>query len=149
MGKISDEIRNDFVRCDGVDVVSYRKLLSIADRIDSEMMELPKDADGVPIHVGDTVYLDDGSADKVTRICIGIYEDGIYSLVFGYNFSVRPEHVSHTKHDSLECIADELEAAKGWRDQNGEYSCIVSSVSTKTLGDWADRIRRLAENEDK
>lgn len=55
--------------------------------------------------------------------------------------------LTHERPDSWERIADELEAAKGWRDQNGEYNCIVSSVSTKTLGDWADRIRRLAKKE--
>lgn len=137
MARISDDIRNDFVRGDGVDVVSYRKLLSIADRIDSEMVELPKDADGVPIHVGDTVYLEDGCTAKVTRIGIGIYEDGIYSLVFGYNFSVRPKHVSHTKPDSLESIADDIEKSAGL------------FIGEKTLDGWAYRIRKLAEKEDK
>lgn len=136
MGKISDEIRNDFVCGVGVDAVSYRKLLSIADRIDSEMMELPKDADGVPIHVGDTVYLGDWCKVKVTRIGIGIYEDGIYTLVFSNNFSVRPGCVSHTKPDSFERIADDIEKSAGL------------FISEKTLDGWAYRIRKLAAKED-
>jgi hypothetical protein len=142
MARISDEIR-EWCKVPA----SYMELLNLVDRIDAERVELPKDRDGVPIHAGDTVYLDDGRTAKVTRIGIGIDEDSIYTIVYGDNFSFRPEHVSHTKPDSLESIADELEAAKGWRDQNGEYSRIVSSVSTKTLGDWADRIRKLAAKE--
>lgn len=55
MARISDEIRNDFVCGGGVDGVSYRKLLSIADRIDRELVELPKDAHGEYIRVGDTL----------------------------------------------------------------------------------------------
>lgn len=51
--KISDELREwGYGFCgDTYDVVT-----AIADRIDSEMVELPKDADGVPIRVGDTVW---------------------------------------------------------------------------------------------
>ena len=62
MTRISDEIRNwcefeDGTECGGfVTKASFDKLCALADRIDSEMMELPKDADGVPIHVGDTVW---------------------------------------------------------------------------------------------
>lgn len=62
MSSISDEIRNwcefeDGTECGGfVTKVSFNKLLALADRIDSETVELPKDADGVPIHVGDKVY---------------------------------------------------------------------------------------------
>ena len=124
------------------------ELRALADRIDAELVELPKDADGVPIHVGDTVYLDDGRKAEVRRIQISERENSICFDVCGDFFSFWPEHLTHTRPDSLESIADELEAAKGWRDQNGEYSCIVSSVSTKTLGDWADRIRKLAKGQD-
>lgn len=49
MTDISDEIRKV---ADEYDVLALYKL---ADRIDSEMVELPKDKDGVPIHVGDTL----------------------------------------------------------------------------------------------
>lgn len=137
MGKISDEIRNDFVCGVGVDAVSYRKLLSIADRIDSEMMELPKDADGVPIHVGDTVYLEDGRTAKVTRIGIGIDEDSICAIVYGDNSSFLPECSTHTKPDSLERIADELESWCDGADVDGD--------ACEKPRDLADRIRRLAK----
>ena len=59
--KISDEIRNRFSidHCGSGLLVSNSecdRLLALAGRIDAEMVELPKDADGEPIHVGDTVY---------------------------------------------------------------------------------------------
>jgi hypothetical protein len=145
--RISDEIRKLAGEA-GIYSNACVKLRELADRIDSEMMELPRDRDGVPIRVGDTVYLDDGRKAEVRRIQISERENSICFDVCGDLFSFWPEHLTHTRPDSLESIAHELEVAKGWRDQNGEYNCNVSSVSTKTLGDWADRIRKLAERED-
>lgn len=139
MGKISDEIRNDFVRGDGVDVVSYRKLLSIADRIDSEMMELPKDADGVPIHVGDTVYLENGLI-AIVDIVEFIQDFGVRIKCFNskYGYANRsPEEVAHERHDSLESIANELEAWCDGADVDGD--------ACEKPRDLADRIRRLAK----
>lgn len=52
---ISDELRELSSKA-GIYSNSCRKLRKLADRIDAEMVELPKDRDGVPIHVGDTVY---------------------------------------------------------------------------------------------
>lgn len=135
--KVSDELRR---WCDAnCWEESGDYLRELADRIDAEMLELPKDADGVPIHVGDTVYLDDGCTDKVTRIGIGIYKDGIYALIFGDNFSLRPGYVSHTKPDSLESIADEL-------DEMVDAASHADDTCEK-LADLADRIRRLEEKE--
>lgn len=52
---------------------------------------------------------------------------------------------SISQHDSWECIADELEAAEDWCDQNGlNYTGIVS-ISTHRLHEWSDRIRKLAK----
>lgn len=66
--KISDELR-EFI--DEEDL--YPRYIAapwrIANRIDSEMVELPKTADGVPIHVGDTVYLDDVRKACVLDFC--------------------------------------------------------------------------------
>ena len=42
-----------------MDVNACDELRVLADRIDREMVELHKDAEGVPIEVGDTVYCDD------------------------------------------------------------------------------------------
>lgn len=48
--KISDELRRV---ADEYDVLP---LYGLSDRVDNEMVELPRDADGAPIHVGDTVW---------------------------------------------------------------------------------------------
>lgn len=56
--------------CDEVDVDgdSSGEPRAIADRIDREMVELPKDADGVPIHIGDVVYGSPGIACTVVGL---------------------------------------------------------------------------------
>lgn len=58
MATISDEIRDwsDFHGGDYLYAEDCDGLCAIADRIDNEMIELPKDADGFPIHIDDTMY---------------------------------------------------------------------------------------------
>ena len=146
MSSISDELRDWFSidHCGSGLLVSNSecdRLLALADRIDSEMIELPRDRDGVPIHVGDTVYLNDGRKAEVSRIGIGIYEDGIYTLVFGDNFSLKPGYITHTCHDSWERIADELEE---WSEDNRVNG--NGEVFDRARG-FSDRIRKLAEKE--
>ena len=48
-----------------------------------------------------------------------------------------------SEHDTLAKIADDIEAAKSWCDQRGEYGTGISSVTELTLGRWADRIRNI------
>lgn len=136
--KISDELK----RISDSEIVCGRAWLALrelADRIDAEMVELPKDSDGVPIHVGDTVYLDSGRKATVNRIEFSHGEQIIHFSVCGKLFSLSPEklyHVSPDSPDSLEVIADDIEASKG-----------VASINDSTLIEWACRIRRLAEKE--
>ena len=120
----------------------YNCLMTIADRIDSEMVELPKDRDGEPIHVGDTVYLDDGRTAKVTRIGIGMDEDSIYTILYGDDFSLTPGYVTHERPDSWERIADELEEWSEDNRVNGDDEVFDRA------GIFADRIRKLAKRED-
>ena len=54
MSKIGDELR-DYCKKVLCYTHYYDKFWYLADRIDSEMVELPKDADGVTIRVGDTL----------------------------------------------------------------------------------------------
>lgn len=83
----------------------------------------------------------------------GIYDEFGGSLtadVLNFNPDAIPEpdtlHIRMTRGERR--IADELEAAKGWRDGDGEYGTGVSSVEESTLQEWADRIRKMAEKED-
>ena len=212
--KISDEIRNDFLCNDDVGEVAYRQLLCIADRIDREMMELPKDADGVPIRIGDVLY-SSGNECRVVSItvkadeaCVGVHTDEgaflpsvnpkylsrknteplepevldadgvpievgdtVYCdddpeqlIVDSFNgagcifvtlakrpdgilYTVEPSRLSHEFHDSWERIADELEGAGDWCDQNGDYGTGIVSIGSRLLCEWSDRIRKLAKKE--
>lgn len=136
MTDISDELRKV---ADEYDVLP---LYTLADRIDREMFVLPKTADGVPIHLGDTVYLDDGREAKVTRIGIGMDEDSIYTIVYGDDFSLTPGYVNHERPDSWERIADELDEQAGSLTKDG-YTWQEDAIH-----DFADRIRKLAKEED-
>lgn len=145
--KISDELREwADVHC-GEECEEYLGLL--ADRIDREMVELPKDRDGEVIHVGDMVYRDDvGNLEvrgiNLTRHAVTVEcecPDGTACIVF-------PTGIIHIRTDSLEQIADDIELAEKWCDGEGEYGTGISSVEESTLHEWADRIRKLAEKED-
>lgn len=138
MSDISAELRK-FTNTYNLNSIQIYELKRIADRIDAETVELPKDRDGVPIHVGDTVYLDDGREAEVTRIGIGMDEDSIYTIVYGDDFSLTPGYVSHERPDSWERIAAELEGLSVDSSENHYVSTHCSKL--------ADRIRKLAKRE--
>lgn len=100
--KISDELRK---WCDGADVDGNvcDELRVLADRIDREMMELPKDAEGEPIHIGDVLY-SSGNECRVVSItvkadeaCVGVHTDESVFLP-----SVNPKYLSRKNTEPLE-----------------------------------------------
>lgn len=139
MAKISDEIRE---WCDGDEALSPLQAASlshIADRIDREMVELPRDMDGVPIHVGDMVWLKDGRIAIVDAVEF-IQEFGVNIKCFNskYGYANRsPEEVAHEDHDSLGRIADELDEMVD-AASHADDTC-------ERLAYLADRIRKLAK----
>ncbi len=139
MTKISDEIRSFVKRSYADEHMDPSELLAIADRIDRELVELPRDRNGVPIHVGDTVYLDDGRKAKVTRIQLSEREYIIGFTVCGDFFALLPEDLTHTAPDSWERIADELDEQAGSLTKDG-YTWQEDAIH-----DFADRIRKLAK----
>lgn len=141
MAKLSDEIRR---WCDdaysGRKIRTTKDLYAIADLVEREMVELPKDKDGEPIHVGDKVYLDDGRMACVTEI--DIMQDGRKTIECwdgSRHVACHPSCIAHTRHDSLESIADDMYKFAG--------SDGVDTDVCDFLSDIADRIRELAENE--
>ena len=139
---ISNEIREYASECDRSYVFNYGEMRAFAARLDREMVEFPKDRDGVPIHVGDTVYLDDGRKAIVTRISIGTNDDSVISLLANGNKLVRiPWYISHKRLDSWETIADELDEIVDASDSSDDRC--------EKLADLADRIRKLAKKEKK
>lgn len=140
MKMISDEIREFVHRSYADEHMDPRELLDLADRVDAEMVELPRDRDGVPIHVGDVVYLDDGRKAEVTNIDLMWGTSCIACFASGKDHDCFPSGISHTRPDSFERIANELEA---WCDRVD-----VDGDACDKPRDLADRIRKLAEKED-
>lgn len=140
MSKISDELRaaaNLTLKYGSDD---YNRIHNLAGRIDAEMVELPNDADGVPIHVGDTVYLDDGSKAYVERICIMANTTHVKcAFSDGRIIEFQPTELTHTRPDSFERIADELDEQAGSLTKDG-YTWQEDAIH-----DFADRIRKLAK----
>ena len=137
--KISDEIRSwceTYCGCKiGLGVCD--ELRWLADRIDREMVRLPKDADGVPIHVGDTVY-GCRSGMKMTISELRMTMDKWFiSTSRGY---LTDTTITHVIPDSWEHIADELDEMVDSAD-SADDSC-------ERLAYLAERIRKLAEKED-
>ena len=117
--------------------MSLRELEAIADHIDNELVELPRDRDGVPIHVGDVVYLDDGRKAEVTHIDLMWGTSCIACFASGKDHDCFPSGISHTVPDSWERIADEL-------DEMVDAASHADDTCEK-LSDIALRIRKLAK----
>lgn len=140
MEMISDEIR-EFVRRSYKDEhMDPRELLALADRVDAEMVELPRDRDGVPIHIGDTVYLYDGRKAEVTRIDLLWCTTNIVCWASGKDCDCLPSGISHTRPDSLEAIAGELDDLS----ESGEMA-YETGADMRVL---AGRIRNIARGRD-
>lgn len=125
----------------------YNCLMTIADRIDAEMVEWPLGKDGKPIRVGETVYGEDGRAWHVEGVVTGRWTEYTESPVVyatgdsGQWRNLLPWLLTHERPDSWERIADELEE---W--------CNSVDVDRDACGEpreLARRIRRLAEREEK
>lgn len=138
--KISDEMRKWCADLDSDDILcTTATLYTLADRIDREMVELPKDAEGVPIRVGDTLY--NGGKKYVVTCIFTDYCDHSFAFYANNNESVayNPEAFTHTRHDSWERIADELEEMVD-AASHADDTC-------ERLADLAERIRKLAKED--
>ena len=141
MSEIGDELREwAAAQCNAI------TLYKLADRIDAEMAELPRGKDGKPIHVGETVYGEDGKAWHVYGIvlCDMSETERKFSIKAigdgGSKYGLRPEWLTHERPDSWGRIAQELE------DMSENFRA-TDQESFSALLDFADRIRRLAERE--
>lgn len=123
MSKISDEIRKV---ADEYDVLPLYKL---ADRIDRELVELPKDADGVPIRAGDTLdgY---GKTIEVVEMRYGrggwvlISRDGSgYADTFAFAHHHEPTVEDVLREMADRCYADE--------DEPRDRDAIVAEYAAK------------------
>lgn len=132
--KISDEIREWCKWCDEHSA-ARDELCKLADRIDDEMVELPRDADGVPTHVGDTVW---GYASGIERVVTGMNLTDKLALFTDSMCIGRSTDVTHERPDSFERIADDLEK---WLDEPS-----ADWDDFKKARVLVDRIRKLAKD---
>ena len=134
---ITDELREYALGWDEGNRVR-RDLTAIADRIDSEMVELPKDADGEYIRVGDTLdgY---GKTIEVVELRYGrggwvlISRDGNgYADTFAF-----AHHHEPTVEDVLQKL---LEQAVGYSDAH-------TTVALNAIAECAAKLRLAKEGE--
>lgn len=134
--KISDELRETAGQLYQGSI--RRRFIALASRIDAEMVELPKDKDGVPIHVGDTVY----GCSSGRRFAIDelqLVDSAIYIKASGVTYYIKASNVTHARPDSLERIAGELDEMVD-AARSADDGC-------EKLADLAERIRKLAKEE--
>lgn len=147
MSEIGDELRKVADEC--LIGVAKTRVSVLADRIDAEMVELPRGKDGRPIKPGQTVYKavngDDGEyVIHSLRYSVPGWVVLIKRVGADASCIVRPDVLTHERHDSWECIADELEELCD--DAAAERRIRVSDQDA--LHKYAERIRRLASRED-
>lgn len=131
---ISDEIR-ELAGEAGIYSNACVKLRELADRIDRETVELPRDRHGEIIHIGDTVYRD--GVDKLEVYGINIIRHALIVACMnpdGETCPCFPTDVTHDRSDSLGRIADDIEARLG-----------TGTIDGSTLSKWVGRIRKLAK----
>lgn len=104
----------------------------------------PRDMDGVPIRVGDVLH--DCEGDDDMRVD-ALRFNGQWEIRSDYGYTM-PRWCVHKRPDSFGRIADDIEAAEDWCDQNGDYGTGITSVSEETLRGWADRIRKIAKEDE-
>ena len=146
--RISDEMREWCdVHCDE-ECGEYLGLL--ADRVDAETVELPRDADGRAVPLDTKVMYD--AVGKKLNISSFIFECDAENSLWSYWKIFSPDvrgddgmryvdGLHLTPPDSLERIADEL---KTWGEtkRNAGYPDVYDRTAY-----FADRIRKLAERE--
>lgn len=149
MIKISDEIRNwcefeDGTECGGfVTKASFNKILALADRIDTETVELPKSADG-KIWTGREVCFWTGATEGDRHEFNSLtYINGRWCVEDKHWQRYPAVSVWYERPDSWERIADELKRYANDSCSEDE----IDGMTASTLVDFADRIRKLAKRE--
>ena len=137
MSSISDEIRKwcDFYYERPTYKGDFEKLRDLADRIDAEMVELPRDANDEPILPGDTVYLEDGRMALVTEISIKRDWIAIDCRDGSKHVTYDPSGITHVRPDSWERIAHDLD----------DWTAVLADCDVDAAHEFADRIRKLAD----
>lgn len=138
--RISDDIRE---WCDdaysGRKIRTTKDLYTLADRIDAEMVELPKSADGKIWTGRESCFWTGATEGDQHEFHSLTYIDGRW-CVEDKNWRWYPAaSVWYERPDGLERIADELDGLVDTAD--------LADDTCEKLADLADRIRRIAKKE--
>lgn len=111
---------------------------NIDDTIGCNYVELPKDADGFPIHVGDTVesllYSKTGVVEGIGRRLEGWYIDVNFSDIG--HMRHLPQVLYHAHLPSIDEILDELEGLRGTGDATYEDVVVRAAELAGMLRIW-------------
>ena len=110
--KISDELRTyaEWWRNSIYTKSSAEKLRAIADRIDNEMAELPRSAEGRVWTGSEGCFCErEGTEFRRHRPCGLVRKDGKWFLETASGWRYEPESMWYERPDSLERIAEEIE----------------------------------------
>ena len=138
MDKLSDEIRR---WCDdaysGRKIRTTKDLYDIADLIDHEMVELPKDKDGRPIHVGDKL---DGYNETTVVKRLTLDDDGWFMTCengFWFDFTA----FTHHKPTVEKVMQEMLEKAVGYSDAH-------TTVALNAIAEYSAKLRLAGDGEE-
>lgn len=148
MSKISDELRAaaNMLFLSGSN--GYNVLIGLADRIDAEMVELPKDADGEYIHIGDVMeWCDSGETLTVE----GIGSDVLF-YIDGENAEWtaarnKRHHHAPTVEDVLREFADEMNQNLGMYTGEAIDADEWRDADAKTVEKFAAKLRLAGDGE--
>lgn len=127
---------NTTTECDNITIVN--RIINLCDT--SDMVELPIDKNGVPIHIGDTVWCS-GEKETVKAIEIRDSEARIHFVVpLGCESWSSPELITHKKPVTIESLVERFRHVldKGH----------MSSWSMAELFDIADKLESLGDSDD-
>lgn len=120
--------------------------------VEVELDERPRDCDGVPIEVGDTIWVvsEDGSSVYDCSVVV-VNTDGANGLVRvrekpenGWSDFLFPSKLTHREPDSFEKIA--ADAVMSWEDYCENYCLDVNDdIETEEHAMQADILRRMEE----
>jgi hypothetical protein len=88
-------------------------------------------------------------AFKLILACVGYERGNVFDILAGLVDRPACRDFATNPADSIERVADELEAAEGWCDQNGRYDTGTVSITEAQLREWSDRIRKLAKEDER
>ncbi len=133
MSKISDELRG-FTNTYDLNSLQIYELK----RIDAETVELPKDADGVTIHVGDTL---DGYNETTVVKRLTLDDDGWFMTCengFWFDFTAFTHHHEPTVEEVMQ---EMLEQAVGYSDAH-------TTVALNAIAEYSAKLRLAGDGEE-